>query len=83
MTSGVMHMVCKQLQCACACTVTLPVVYAAYMVDRRSTRLLSHDSHVTFLTMFTVSIVRNSILFVLMYILLLLYITRLYRVKAE
>ena len=45
----------------------LPVVYAVYTVDFRwSTRLISRVSHVTFPTVFTVSIVRGSILFVLM-----------------
>ena len=44
----------------------LPVVYAAYTVHfRRSTRLSSRVSHVTFPTVVTVSIVRGSILFVL------------------
>ena len=44
-----------------------PVVYAAYTVHiRRSTRLSSRVSHVTFPTVVTVSIVRGSILFVLM-----------------
>ena len=53
----------KQLQHAAI----LLVVYAAYTVDfRRSTCLLSRDSHVTFPTVLTVSIVCGSILFVLM-----------------
>ena len=44
----------------------LPVVYAAYTVHfQRSTRLSSRVSHVTFPTVVTVSIVRGSILFVL------------------
>ena len=55
----------------------LPVVYAAYTVHfRRSTRLSSRVSHVTFPTVVTVSIVRGSILFVLYELLVIHYKTK-------
>ena len=70
-TFGVLHMrlmsyirtYVKQLLLRAA---VQPVVYMAYTVDFRSTCLLSRVSHVTFPTVVTVSIVRSSILFVLM-----------------
>ena len=65
-TSGVLH---KQLKSYVKLLQrVLPVVYSAYMVDFwRSTYLLSCVSHVTFPTVVNVSIVRGSILFVIMY----------------
>ena len=77
MTSGVLHVRLTRAHvrktAAARAAAVLPVVYAAYTVHfRRSTRLSSRVSHVTFPTVVTVSIVRGSILFVL-YELLVIY----------
>ena len=74
MTSGVMHVRLSSYRCMYVrtqlqriCVAILLVVYSAYTIELwRSACLLSRDSHVTFPTVVTVSIVRGSIFFVLM-----------------
>ena len=82
-TFGVLHVRLTRAHvrktAAARAAAVLPVVYTAYTVHfRRSTRLSSRVSHVTFPTVVTVSIVRCSILFVLYELLVILTLCMLF-----